>query len=1231
MSWISLLLLAASAAEHVTAFRARSVHRRTGFPRNSSAFIASDRWCHFTDRIICCRRDIPTPSPSSFLFRCDEERKKPNFVPKPASSKLSLYADDYADGETPSHSSQGTESIQSTDIQSEMQVIKILRTLPRYHVDLKNETLRKGAIFTSKAATGTSPCCHTAQDVLTLLRHVSSTSFPQSSSSSASTFVLSTEEIRQLSEQTVKHISLNIAAAALRRLVEPPFLTASNTDVCEIEREVYSLLLKFLLQKLNSGMMQQFKFLSNYRFSSSSSDSSVDPVLMPHNETLVTPPAPDYKNPSDSLNWYALADILFSLSKLHPILNSRHRTDCNRNKNKYIQIILQLSKNQNYSPILTENLLRYLAWNNEITSMFVRCIGPRRVVRDLIRPLDILAGAHSMPSTRNERGSMELSSSYNAILSVASTYLALPHSLSMLTASDLATTLYSMAKLYCYPRLQSTSSTYVQQRPQSMSIQAPQRILLRAIMRRLRKYTMRSTATGRELVRAIWSVGQLLEKVLEQDQVRIDSNNVNDILIFDDSDEGLPRSIEAELFRNGKQNSSILQELFSSGFGNLSSESGKDKGDLGVRTETLQEEAVVMFHTLINELITPPRDFTNKNKSKEHLEQKHPGDNIPNNTADLKLYHLSLGQIDDVLKTAIALEIPHTEMINTVTIIAKYLTSPKSLILERCRDCKDVARILLSFQRLRVGTGILGSDTVDFNENHNTMAKISGISLEEHCVQVLGNKFLDIVNSHHGDTSIPSRRQHKKQRRVCEPKTLNTILRSGVMMFPGKSAATQAMLDAASILILEDDGIGEDYGGKIIDFDEDFSTSSDSSFLSDCNEFELSNFLWAFAMARRFDEEVFVSLTDQLLDDDVVTSSTASRVMWSSAMLMSISDASPSDNTHSEIEQTVNKQLPDNHNFSPANNNRMTLLQERQVDVFHHMGGVLLSSKLSPIDASSAMWAMAKTSYALDRGIFDFLAESLASKEMIENSNTRQISQALWACGKMVAFEDPMMNVMTVVQGRSNNPDDYDIDDETEDGTSFKDYAGLNPPYMKSATKYLEFLVTNREQMTPKHTAQSIWAIGRLRIYDESLLDKMGEIALNIAPQCNSQEIANIVWGLSKVGFLEDDVISRLIRFITTSTKLTNECTCQEAANALYALGRLQIRDEDSFSSLSAIMLNRMQEATSQAIANALWAHEIVDLQPPRELLDCWAHENLGLIAAFGKGIPEEKGEKRAN
>ena len=39
------------------------------------------------------------------------------------------------------------------------------------------------------------------------------------------------------------------------------------------------------------------------------------------------------------------------------------------------------------------------------------------------------------------------------------------------------------------------------------------------------------------------------------------------------------------------------------------------------------------------------------------------------------------------------------------------------------------------------------------------------------------------------------------------------------------------------------------------------------------------------------------------------------------------------------------------------------------------------------------------------------------------------------------------------------------------------------------------------------------------------------------------------------------------------------------------------------FGSLSSILQNRLGKATSQAMATALWAYRVVDIEPPPELL----------------------------
>lgn len=287
------------------------------------------------------------------------------------------------------------------------------------------------------------------------------------------------------------------------------------------------------------------------------------------------------------------------------------------------------------------------------------------------------------------------------------------------------------------------------------------------------------------------------------------------------------------------------------------------------------------------------------------------------------------------------------------------------------------------------------------------------------------------------------------------------------------------------------------------------------------------------------------------------TASSASRAMWSCAVLLSLKGGA---------------------NF----------LHERQVDLFHQMGGILLMSQLTPTDISNAMWAMARCEYVLDRGLFDFLAEKLSG--MLESSNTRLVAQALWACAKIFRFEEPRGSI-------DNQP----------------------PPYMTSAENFVSFLIANGHHMTPRHISQTIWATGCLRLSDPVAVEEMAFIALRNAALFNSQEIANIVWGFSKVNYNNPKIISELVQQITVSVALKNQCGSQEAANILYALGKLQICDSKAFETLSYILMSQLQSASSQGIANALWAYDVVGLDPPRELLGCWAREKLGLEGVASK------------
>jgi len=168
-----------------------------------------------------------------------------------------------------------------------------------------------------------------------------------------------------------------------------------------------------------------------------------------------------------------------------------------------------------------------------------------------------------------------------------------------------------------------------------------------------------------------------------------------------------------------------------------------------------------------------------------------------------------------------------------------------------------------------------------------------------------------------------------------------------------------------------------------------------------------------------------------------------------------------------------------------------------------------------------------------------------------------------------------------------------------------------------------------------------------------------------VAPNCNAQEIANILWGLSKVDYhpfhplildtpnylQEQRVISNLTHRMMMPEVL-QDCSSQEAATVLYALGRMKVRDNAVFAAMSSVMMQRLTDThpqhhpdehhppeedddddgdgnqrrrgasrvvSAQSIANALWAHQEVGIKPPQSLFDSWA---FGMVNVVGLSSP---------
>jgi hypothetical protein len=336
---------------------------------------------------------------------------------------------------------------------------------------------------------------------------------------------------------------------------------------------------------------------------------------------------------------------------------------------------------------------------------------------------------------------------------------------------------------------------------------------------------------------------------------------------------------------------------------------------------------------------------------------------------------------------------------------------------------------------------------------------------------------------------------------------------------------------------------------------------SKKSFLERSSVKEISNFLWFLSIAHRFDEEILLSIGNCLLEDDMVD------------------DCSP--NTASRILTTFTSLLALEEDHSSES------LNELKQDLFYSYGGHLLSSKLSPAAISNALCAYANANYVQDRGVFDHLVNLLASLK--EKSSSRQLSESLWSCGKIIAWERQEMELL------------YDEDSEMED-----------PPYLENALKIAKELSTRAEELSPSDVAQIFWGIGRLEIEDDELVSVFANRTIEISSSMNSVEVSNVLWGIAKVQFRDGKLVGSLSDRLAADDIIIS--SPQVASSILFSLGRLQWKDETVYQKLSKIMIDQIQDVNAQSVANTLWAFRVVRLSPPQELLNTWAITRLGLV-----------------
>lgn len=344
-----------------------------------------------------------------------------------------------------------------------------------------------------------------------------------------------------------------------------------------------------------------------------------------------------------------------------------------------------------------------------------------------------------------------------------------------------------------------------------------------------------------------------------------------------------------------------------------------------------------------------------------------------------------------------------------------------------------------------------------------------------------------------------------------------------------------------------------------------FHLFREKSFIERSTVKEISNFLWFLSIVERFDEEILLNIGNCLLEDEMVD------------------DCSP--NIASRILATFTSLLV-------LNGNRVSeSLTDLKQDLFYAYGGHLLSSNLSGAEVSSALYAYAKANYVQDKGVFDHLVNLLASSR--EHCSSRQLSQTIWSCGKMIAWERQDMQV---------------LDDE--------DAEMKDPPYLENALNIAAELSTRAGDLSANDVAQIMWGIGKLEIVDEEeLVSVFANRAIEISSSMNAAEVSNVLWGVAKLQFRDGKLIGSMSERLASDDIYIS--SPRVASSILFSLARLKWKDDAVFEKLSQTMIDDIQDVNAQSIANTLWAFKAVRMRPPRELLDTWAIARLGIVPAI--------------
>ena len=581
---------------------------------------------------------------------------------------------------------------------------------------------------------------------------------------------VSEAELTNLIDEAVDRVSPDVASAALFRLTAPSFLAYGGA---ETEGPLYDELLHALLEKLEMTFRGQRAELARQRIANVDGELTI----LPRQERYRTPPVTNVDS-GRVLGWRGLSHLMPALSNLCDFLD--RRSDEGTFVSRHLLVNIS-PREQAHLVSFYEDIVSYVSTNSRMATSFVTWVDPQSLVTKVIRSIVVMS-KRTGPVDEGEvvdleyelersRPAVACDASYCRLLSLIMTKLSRPESIEKLTASHMSSVLAWLHDLREFPTIKME--------------ELPLNDLLMVFMKRLRKHSVRSGAMGNVLVKALWAATQLVQlcETANRKETR--------------TEESLFVQLPGESEHTSLLDSDVAEALV------FSLSDGVNNMPEGRHSEIskLKSGAVIMYHTLLKDIVNPPYNTTDDSGA--------------------KLYTITVGRIADLLESATGLGVDFKEVADSTTKILKRLATDSSdgEALETCESKKKLSRLLLALQRLRVGSGAY-NEGVDYD-------------LEHLCVRKIGERFLEL--SSHDFSQI-------------EGKTLTAAVRASVMMFPADQPATLPILKAASRLITKD---GND-DHQPTSWDE-LDLLKGEGVLDTCGAYELSNLLWAFATAKHFD------------------------------------------------------------------------------------------------------------------------------------------------------------------------------------------------------------------------------------------------------------------------------------------------------------------------------------------------------------------------------------------